>query len=60
MRFCGWPSIKKAELNQNRFHLILADENELEIDFDIPAKKYSEMKRILEIILSGFNFDIID
>ena len=56
IRFCGWPGIKKVELNQNRFHLLLADDNELEIKFDIPDKEYIEVKRILKTILAADNF----
>lgn len=58
IRFCGCPKFEKIEFNRNRFHLLLADDdkNELEINFDISDKDYKEAKRILEIILSGYDF----
>ena len=56
MRFCGRPGIKTVELNRNRFHLLLVDENELEINFNISDDEYNEVKRILEIILADDNF----
>lgn len=56
MKFCGRPGIKKAELNQNRFHLLLADNNEIEIKFNILDKKYVKVRRILKIILAADKF----
>ncbi|OQX96499.1 hypothetical protein B6I21_00800 [candidate division KSB1 bacterium 4572_119] len=62
LMFCGRPKFEKIEFNRNRFYLQLADEdkNELEINFDIPDKDYKEGKRILEIILSGYDFIKVD
>ena len=58
LKFCGRPKFVKIEFNRNRFYLLLADndKNELEINFDIPDKEYKEVKRILKIILSGYDF----
>ena len=56
MIFCGRPGIRKAELNRNRFYLLLADKNEIEINFNIPDNEYNEVKRILKIILAADNF----
>ena len=58
LRYCGRPKFLTMEFTRTRFYLRLADKakSELEINFDIPDKEYKAAKRILKIILSGYDF----
>jgi hypothetical protein len=58
LRFCGRPKFEKIKFNRKRFYSLFADEdkNEIEINFNISDKDYKEAKRILEIILYGYDF----
>ena len=58
LRFCGRPKFEKIEFIRNRLYILSGDKekNDIEINFDIPDKDYKEAKRILKIILSGYDF----
>ncbi|MFQ5825049.1 MAG: hypothetical protein ACE5JB_13430 [bacterium] len=57
-RFCGHLEFQKVEFNRNRFYIQLADEekNDLEVSFGISEDNYQEVKRVLKIILLGYDF----
>ena len=57
MRFCGHLKPSKIEFNRNRFYLQLAEEenDDLEIAFDIVDSDYLEVRRVIKIILSGYD-----
>lgn len=58
LTLCGHLKIKKVELSRNRFYLLLGDKNQnaLEIKFETSGGNYQEVKRVLAIILSGYNY----
>ncbi|NIR49091.1 hypothetical protein GWO43_11565 [candidate division KSB1 bacterium] len=57
-KLCGHLAFQKVEFDRNRFYIQLADEekHDLEVSFDISEENYQEVKRLLKIILTGYDF----